>query len=294
LRANINARPQSRVVVENQLSQKQKRIGGMHTTLRAIHDFIDRHLTTKVVLAITVLLLVASWIYPPWIFGRGGHGWAFLFDTSHGTVRVDFGRLYLIDAIVATTGGLFAWTVSGDSAARRASVRLVFYALLVLPLIAVVCVGAVIVQEKFRLGSRKPDWFEQNAPRSRLSDQVAPDDLKKIILFDVVPKSGTDETSANHTWLTGFDGRVRNDLPRAVERIGLKASFYNPAGEVIEVRTFWMLGPDAESLLGPDEKSLPPLFPNSPITFHSRVAVNRLPYGGGYQLEVIEAHYVQP
>ncbi len=46
-------------------------------------------------------------------------------------------------------------------------------------------------------------------------------------------------------------------------------------------------------MLCPDRKNLPPLFPNSPITFHSQVAVNRLPYGWKYQLEVIEAHYVR-
>ena len=116
------------------------------SALRAIR-FIDRHLTTKVVLVVTVLLLVASWIYPPWIYGRGEHGWAFLFDTSHGTMRVDFGRLYLIDAIVATTGGLVAWTVSSNSTARRVTIRLFAFALILLPIIAVVCLAGFVISE---------------------------------------------------------------------------------------------------------------------------------------------------
>ena len=271
-----------------------------------IRDFIDRHLTTKVVLAVTVLLIVASWIYPPWILGsyrNVSHGWVFVFDTTRATaMRVDFGRLFLIDAVIAAAGGLLAWAVSHQSTARRVAVRLAFYALFVPPAIAVFCVGVLVIKNVQReVAKSKFDPFKAGAiPISKPWEQfaqvstVSADDLRKITLFDVVPKSGADDTTANHTWLTGFDGRVRNDLPRAVERIGLKAWFYNPAGELIEVRTFWMLGPDPESLLGPNRKKvLPPLLPNSPITFHSDVAVNRLPYGWGYQLEVIEAHYVK-
>jgi hypothetical protein len=37
----------SRVVVENQLPQKQKGIGRTRRALRTIRDFVDRHLTTK-------------------------------------------------------------------------------------------------------------------------------------------------------------------------------------------------------------------------------------------------------
>jgi len=51
--------------------------------VRAIRDFVDRHLTTKTVLAVTALLVVASWIYPPWIIGSGrnvSHRW-FSFST---------------------------------------------------------------------------------------------------------------------------------------------------------------------------------------------------------------------
>jgi len=102
-----------------------------------------------VVLAVTVLLIVASWIYPPWILGsyrNVSHGWVFVFDTTRETaMRVDFGRLFLIDAILATTGGLFAWAVYGNSTARRVTIRLFFYGLILLPLIAVVCLTAVVI-----------------------------------------------------------------------------------------------------------------------------------------------------
>jgi|SRR5437016_3671170 len=67
--------------------------------LRAIRDFVDRHLTAKTVLVVTILLLVSSWIYPPWIYGysrgRPSHGWFFVFDTTHEfAMSIDFGRLY--------------------------------------------------------------------------------------------------------------------------------------------------------------------------------------------------------
>jgi hypothetical protein len=35
--------------------------------LRAIRGFVDRRLTARtVVVVVTILLLVATWIYPPW------------------------------------------------------------------------------------------------------------------------------------------------------------------------------------------------------------------------------------
>jgi hypothetical protein len=344
------------VVVENQLPQKHKSIGKTPRTLRGIHNFIDEHLTTKAVVVLTVLLLLASWIYPPWIIASGryvSHGWFFVFDTTRETaMRVDFGRLFLIDAIIAAAGGLLAWAVSGNSTARRVTVRIAFYALIVVPLIVVVCLAVVIignVQSEVAKRARQPKRFDWSTgalleepktsslyeafvtylvrqrpvtvevpgrglaefPAGMSSEEiaavikkkfekpkfdpdkylasvqrdalVAQDDLKKITLFDVAPTFSRIGFSDSTCY--GFHGRVRNDLSRAVERIGLKASFYGPAEELIEVRTFWMLGPDSENL--------PPLLPNSPLTFHSRVAVERLPDGWKYLLEVIEAHYLK-
>src|SRR5207249_5927086 len=118
--------------------------------VRAIRDFVDRHLTTKTVLAVTALLVVASWIYPPWIIGSGrnvSHRWFFVFDTTRDiAMRVDIGRLLLIDAITAAAGGLLAWTFSQNSTGRRAAIRIAFYTLVVAPIAAVICLGIVLTR----------------------------------------------------------------------------------------------------------------------------------------------------
>jgi hypothetical protein len=90
---------------------------------------------------------------------------------------------------------------------------------------------------------------------------------------------------------TGFYGRVRNDLPRAV-KIRVKASFNNAQGELIEVRTFWL------QLFSLPEESLPWNIPGVPepsatVRFKNDVEVDHLPEGWKYQLEVIEAEYVK-
>jgi len=286
--------------VENQWPPKRKSIGRTRA-LRAIRDFIDRHLTAKAVIAVTILLLLGSWIYPPWILGsyrNVSHGWFFVFDTTRETaMRVDFGRLLLIDAILAAIGGLVAWAVSHQSTARRVAVRLALYALFVPPAIAVFCLGVLIIKNVQReVAKSKFDPFKAGAiPISKPWEQfaqvstVSANDLRKITLFDVVAKSESSDTSSSYTWLTGFEGRVRNDLPRGVEKIGLKASFYNAQGELIEVRTFWL-----RSVTGNVYQAAPPVFPNAPISFKNEydASVNHLPYGWTYLLEVVEAHYV--
>jgi hypothetical protein len=202
-------------------------------------------------------------------------------------MRVDFGRLLLLDGIIVVAGGLLAWAVSDKSAARQTAVRLVFYALLGACFAAVVCLAvasAVVIRNARKTNE---DWFAKNAPTWDNTTAVAPpksavsaDDLRKITLFDVAPVLSFGDSSH----LSAFHGRVRNDLSRAVEKIGLRASFYTTRGELIEVRTFWMLGPDWQNLAS--------VLPNSPVSFHGRVDVENLPVGWTYRLEVIETHYV--
>jgi hypothetical protein len=126
--------------------------------------------------------------------------------------------------------------------------------------------------QPFEVVTEKPPFD----PDKYLAQQgvVAPDDLKKITLFDVGVSPG-----GGSYWISGFHGRVRNNLPRAVEKVGLKASFYNAQGELIEVRTFWM--------------DMPVVLPNTPVSFEDNVRVEHLPDGWKYLLEVIEAHYVK-
>jgi hypothetical protein len=342
------------------LPPKRKRGRRIRSGLCAIRNFIERLLTPTTIVVITVLLLVASWVYPPWVsYGRyPSHDWYFIFDTSTGSMRIDLARLLLIDLIIAVPGGLLAWTISRSSAARRMTARIVFYSIAVLvlapPTVAIVSGGTLLIQnvqrdaanratetkhfdpatvtllekpssvydklliylsrkrpisveipghgivefpnqmtyneiaavikKNFVAGQSEAAW---TPPPEALpvdgATAVAPDDLKKITLFDVGPDFGS-----RHGTCIGFYGRVRNDLSRAVERVGLKASFYNAQGKLIEIRTFW-LAPSTG------------IFPNTPISFEevdasggsNNLHVDDLPDGWKYHLEVTEARYVK-
>src|SRR4029077_3906157 len=103
---------------------KRKRSGKIRRTFCAIRDLIERLLTSTAIVVITVLLLVASWIYPPWV-QRTWHGWYFIFNTNTGSARIDLPRLLLIDLIIAVPGGLLAWAIYRSSTAQRVAVRAV-------------------------------------------------------------------------------------------------------------------------------------------------------------------------
>lgn len=126
-----------------------KRKRRIRRTLCAIRDLIERLLTATAILVITVLFLVASWIYPPWV-QRTWHGWYFIFNTDTGSARIDLPRLLLIDLIVAVPGALLAWTISRNAGARRLAARIIFYSIVVLVVapttVAVVWGGTVLIQ----------------------------------------------------------------------------------------------------------------------------------------------------
>jgi hypothetical protein len=172
-------------VTETESAQKQKRIARTRRALCAIRGFVDRHFTTKTVIALTILLLLASWIYPPWILGsyrNVSRGWFFVFDTTRGTaMRVDFGRLFLIDVVIAATGGLLAWAVFANSTARRVTVRFAFYTLIILPLIGVVCLGAVVLGNIQKRSKASP-YAALYAPTWESTYEiVTPNDLAKLL-----------------------------------------------------------------------------------------------------------------
>ena len=55
----------------------------------------------KKVVLVGLIVLLAMWLYPPWIHGAGAYrktaGYYFLFDTiqrSHSVHTIDFGRLF--------------------------------------------------------------------------------------------------------------------------------------------------------------------------------------------------------
>ena len=129
-----------------------KRKRKIRRVLCAIRDLIERLLTPTAIVVIAVLLLVASWIYPPWVsYGRyPQHDWYFIFSTRTGPMRIDLARLLLIDLIIAVLSVLVAWTISRNSAARRMVARVVFYSMVVLalalPTLAIVWGGGVLIQ----------------------------------------------------------------------------------------------------------------------------------------------------
>jgi hypothetical protein len=104
---------------------------------------------------------------------------------------------------------------------------------------------------------------------------VQPDDLRKIILFDVAPyyAKGWGSWSCN-----GFHGRVRNDLSRPVRNLVLRAAFYGGQEELIEFKTFVLQNAAFE--------------PGTPASFDEHFSVDHLPQDYSYILEVIEAGYV--
>jgi hypothetical protein len=90
----------------------------------------------RAVLVFTVLLLLASWTYPPWIhfLRRPGYqrpqvpnGWFYVFDAEQGepanlrsqlVMQIDFGRLILIDMVIVAGGALLFFTASRKSGSR--------------------------------------------------------------------------------------------------------------------------------------------------------------------------------
>jgi hypothetical protein len=275
--------------------------------LRGIPEFVDQQLTIKKFLAGTVLLLIASWIYPPWVVNGHSHGWFFVFDTTRNLeMRVDFGRLFLIDLTVAGLGTLLGWAAFHNWTPFRVAAHLVLYSLLFAPLAAVICFSTFLVQGHVvnraslnalpyigaipvsaPLAGERENPALVNAAATPAGQQldsepgdelaVAPTDLNKIDLFDL-------GVHGYRSSITGFYGRVRNGLKRAVQKIGVRASFYTSADELIEVRTFWMKH-------GVGVSSEGPILPNAPISFDEHLLVDHLPEGYKYQLQVTEARY---
>jgi hypothetical protein len=104
---------------------------------------------------------------------------------------------------------------------------------------------------------------------------VQPDDLKQITLFDVRlawPPSFADN---------GLAGRLRNDLPRAVRNVVIRAMFAKADGTIIEVSTF-SLG------------SYHTFNPREPQIFQSdNHNIGELPSGYRWSVKVAEATYVE-
>jgi hypothetical protein len=336
--------------------------------LCAIRGFVDRHLTTKTVIVFTILLLLASWIYPPWVtYGRyASHNWDFIFSTNTGSMRIDLPRLLLIDLIIAVTSGLLAWAISRNSVARRTAARIVFYSIVVLgvapPMVAVLWGSVVLIQNvqrdaakrefgtwkifdpttvslvedygmsRWSSGNPRYDNFldkvllylGRNPPirvsipahgehggkaafpgqmspndiaaiikKKFFSDDVSPSNFRQIVLFNVELTPLGFELQGFSQYAFGV--KVRNDLPRAIQSLRVKASFYDAAGKLIEADSFW-LHPDAllhkptADVLADDGRAT--VASGASAAFSGFLGVPQLPQGATYRLELVEAHYV--
>lgn len=109
--------------------------------------------------------------------------------------------------------------------------------------------------------------------------QLKPDDLKKIILLDVGPKTYPFTDRDGTYSIRGFHGRLRNELSRSVEGIMLRISIYNGARELIEVKNL----PLPDTTVAPD----------SPVAFDRYILFNYIPKGYSYRVEIIDANYVK-
>jgi len=334
--------------------------------------FLDRWIRTKAVCAATAIVLLASWLYPPWIhYSRSQrmivekpHGWFFLFDPIQGehypaqtVMRIDIGRLVLLNAVMLLSGGLIASAASRNATRRHVVngvIILLLVGLLSIPTVVAISAGqaifryrqkiaadarnkarqAEVAQREARLrqtidkmvpevpsasdllvvieSSRQTGFSDEmifdclsqkfngyipvreldagkrgyrvsSSQRWQLSSYeaawkhdaltVQPDDLKKILLFDV--KLEKLYTSAR------LAGRLRNELPRTVNNVVVRARFANPGGETIEVSSFAL---SSEGAFKTDE---PQIFQSG---YHN---IGELPSGYSWSVEVVAASYVE-
>lgn len=270
------------LVTKNELPQKQERIGKTRRALRAIRGFVDRRLTARTVVVATVLLLVASWIYPPWIIASGrsvSHGWFFIFDmTREIAMRVDFGRLFLIDGIIAVVGGGLGWVILRNGNVRTLFSRILFYSLVAVPVIALIWGSAYLIQDAKRKADERTaeqaaKVVRERAEATERTSMLELGALKQLSLLDVQCWG----TQLDPSVLIRINGRVRNGLPHAVQKLVLKGSFSNGFKQVI--------------------KNLPlhnvAVLPEGTSGFDEDVRIDNLPIGWRCQLEVIEAQYVK-
>jgi hypothetical protein len=114
------------------------------------------------------------------------------------------------------------------------------------------------------------------------ASKVAANDLNKIALFDLGVEEGPQpflQTAHRERSIVEFHGRVRNELPRAVERVVIKVYIYNTPGELIETRKFRLYQRAFE--------------PSAPASFSAFESIRHLPEHYFYQFQVDEAQYTQ-
>ena len=142
-------------------------------------------------------------------------------------------------------------------------------------------------------GQMSPDDIAAVIKKKFFSDEVSPNNLRQIALFDVELVSLGFELNGFQQYAFGV--KVRNDLPRSIQSLRVKASFYDAARNLIESETFW-LDDDARArapmrdVLADDSRAS--VAPSANSAFTGFCPVHTLPPGATYRLELVEAHYV--
>lgn len=268
----------------------------MKAFLVALRAVPERLLTPRRVLVAACLLLIASWAYPPGFERESRHvsrGWFFLFDTDS-DMQVDFPRLILLDAIIAAGAGMVAWSVSGSSSSRGTVVRLAFYLMVGVPVLAVAGGTLLVCVWVFPQAEAWANQPQKQLPATLTdADFADPNDfgggpvsavhLKRITLSDVQASQPDAYLTETGRVITSFRGRLRNGLSRPIVRVVIKVSILRPSGQVVEARRYkahyWV----------------PPVFretylPDEPASFEINDTISNLPEGVTWKLEVVEAY----
>ena len=193
----------------------------MKAFLVALRAVPERLLTPRRVLVAACLLLIASWAYPPGFERESRHvsrGWFFLFDTDS-DMQVDFPRLILLDAIIAAGAGMVAWSVSGSSSSRGTVVRLTFYLMVGVPVLAVAGGTALVCVWAF---PQAEAWTNQPAaPAVRPQfDPTKPFEIVKTPPFDPATAQ-PDPPFDPDAFLAALEKKVAQPKPRTDHRAGI-------------------------------------------------------------------------
>jgi hypothetical protein len=182
----------------NRIASREHRNYKAVQLLGAARRFLNRHIRTKAVCAAIATVLLASWLYPPWIhYGRSQrmivekpHGWFFLFDLTQGekypgetVMHIDIGRLVLLSAVLLLGGGLIAFAASRNATKRHVVngvIILLLVGLLTIPTVVAISAGQAIFRYRQKIAAdgrnkaRQSKIVEREAKLRQRIDKTLP------------------------------------------------------------------------------------------------------------------------
>ena len=268
---------------------------------------------------LAIALLIASWLYPPWVHynphvkgssATHPHGWFFIFDTQQGERRdnelvmhVDFGRLGLVDAIIVVVIGATVWMSSRWNIRPAIAVASLVGGGLIFAIVGIgwSLVHAGIEQAKLETEAKMArEAHDRTAQRERerqleeakelrarqeaevkawASARVAKDDLTKIEIFDCELKWAFGGKANPQFVVYDLTGRIKNGLGKRIGRIVLRVSLFERTHVLLEVQNLIV------------RKSFDPQEPQS-FRESLQSAKEIEPSAISLQIEVTEAYFV--